>query len=642
MARSGEGARASHPEPEPARSKSAQSESAQSGSEQAESTPALEVLGRVIEEQRRAEASLQARFLEHGLIDQAVGVLVARLECSPKEAFDQLLEIERRSGRDLMEVAGELVGQQTAARTRAPMGEAIPVYGAAVHRLERSRDEDELARVLLADTLAWSGAVEAAVALIQPDGALELVGSAGLPLRVVSQWRRIPPLMNCLLNAAVQDQAPIWVDASAHGGGVHRRRVHRTDERSRDEHGRDEHTDNQHDNQHGDNQYRDDEQHQDDQHHREEHHESGGLLVLGPAGSGGTAQNPVHAAFPLRLGRGLIGAVELGWPANTAFRTEDRRVIAELVETAAQALVRSRRLTSSAPGQWLEDIADPAVLDRLNEIIDATWEPALLIAPTPAEEGHVSGLRVIGANRAAREMFTGGVAAPDPVGRWLSESWPWAASSGALDAFRDALATGVPFRDPAHSYVEPGEGGRTRTVSIGATRLSESLLYVTLLPTELKPSFRRPFGPMLPNIEHVPFNDLPAMRDMMTSCKAVGEDVGAVLLEPIQGEGGVNIPDDDYLPGVRALCDEFGALFILDEVQTGMGRTGKMFCCEHYGVAPDLMCLAKAFGGGVVPQARSWDGEKSFRACSITRFCTRRPSGATRSPAPRRWPRSTC
>ena len=106
---------------------------------------------------------------------------------------------------------------------------------------------------------------------------------------------------------------------------------------------------------------------------------------------------------------------------------------------------------------------------------------------------------------------------------------------------------------------------------------------------------------MLPNIEHVPFNDLLALRDMLTSCKAVGEDVGAVLLEPIQGEGGVNIPDDDYLPGVRALCDEFGALFILDEVQTGMGRTGKMFCCEHYGVAPDLMCLAKAFGGGVVP-----------------------------------------
>jgi putrescine aminotransferase len=83
--------------------------------------------------------------------------------------------------------------------------------------------------------------------------------------------------------------------------------------------------------------------------------------------------------------------------------------------------------------------------------------------------------------------------------------------------------------------------------------------------------------------------------------RAVGEDCGAVILEPIQGEGGVNIPDDDYLPGVRALCDEFGALLILDEVQTGMGRTGKMFCCEHWGVAPDIMCLAKAFGGGVMP-----------------------------------------
>src|SRR5579863_7938108 len=121
------------------------------------------------------------------------------------------------------------------------------------------------------------------------------------------------------------------------------------------------------------------------------------------------------------------------------------------------------------------------------------------------------------------------------------------------------------------------------------------------LSASAKAEFRRPFGPMLPNIEHVAFNDLPALADMMTSCKAVGEDVGAVLLEPIQGEGGVNIPDDDYLPGVRALCNEFGALFILDEVQTGMGRTGKMFCCEHYGIAPDLMCLAKAFGGGVVP-----------------------------------------
>jgi len=121
------------------------------------------------------------------------------------------------------------------------------------------------------------------------------------------------------------------------------------------------------------------------------------------------------------------------------------------------------------------------------------------------------------------------------------------------------------------------------------------------LSASAKAEFRRPFGAMLPNIEHVPFNDLWALRRMLHTCKMVGEDVGAVLLEPIQGEGGVNIPNDDYLPGVRAMCDEYGALLLLDEVQTGMGRTGRMFCCEHYGVVPDILCLAKAFGGGVVP-----------------------------------------
>ena len=121
------------------------------------------------------------------------------------------------------------------------------------------------------------------------------------------------------------------------------------------------------------------------------------------------------------------------------------------------------------------------------------------------------------------------------------------------------------------------------------------------LSVSAKGEFRRPFGALLPNIEHFPFNDLGALRRKMERLKLVGEDVGAVLLEPIQGEGGVNVPHDDYLPGVRALCDEFGALMILDEVQTGMGRTGKMFCFEHYGVRPDILCLAKAFGGGVMP-----------------------------------------
>ncbi len=116
-----------------------------------------------------------------------------------------------------------------------------------------------------------------------------------------------------------------------------------------------------------------------------------------------------------------------------------------------------------------------------------------------------------------------------------------------------------------------------------------------------KATFRVPFGAMLPGFKHVPFNDFLALVDVMSTCRMTGEDVGAVLLEPIQGEGGVNIPSDEYLPAVRRLCDEFGALLIFDEVQTGMGRTGKMFACEHWNVTPDILCLAKALGGGVMP-----------------------------------------
>jgi putrescine aminotransferase len=121
------------------------------------------------------------------------------------------------------------------------------------------------------------------------------------------------------------------------------------------------------------------------------------------------------------------------------------------------------------------------------------------------------------------------------------------------------------------------------------------------LATTAKGAFRKPFGPMLPGIRHVAFDDLPMLEKTMEACRLVGEDVGAVLLEPIQGEGGVNIPAPGYLRGVRDLCDRYGALLILDEVQTGMGRTGKMFGCEHENVAPDIMCLAKALGGGVMP-----------------------------------------
>jgi predicted acetylornithine/succinylornithine family transaminase len=104
--------------------------------------------------------------------------------------------------------------------------------------------------------------------------------------------------------------------------------------------------------------------------------------------------------------------------------------------------------------------------------------------------------------------------------------------------------------------------------------------------------YRQGFGPMPPGFRHVRYGDLDAMK------AALNEQTAAVLMEPIQGEGGVVVPPDGYLAGLRNLCDENGALLILDEIQSGMGRTGKLFAHEHEGITPDIMTLAKALGAG--------------------------------------------
>jgi predicted acetylornithine/succinylornithine family transaminase len=101
------------------------------------------------------------------------------------------------------------------------------------------------------------------------------------------------------------------------------------------------------------------------------------------------------------------------------------------------------------------------------------------------------------------------------------------------------------------------------------------------------------FEPLMPGFKHVPYNDLRAVE------RALDSHTCAVMVEPVQGEGGVNVPDDGYLPGLRRLCDQAGVLLVLDEVQTGMGRTGRLFAYEHWGVEPDILTLAKALAGGV-------------------------------------------
>jgi predicted acetylornithine/succinylornithine family transaminase len=116
---------------------------------------------------------------------------------------------------------------------------------------------------------------------------------------------------------------------------------------------------------------------------------------------------------------------------------------------------------------------------------------------------------------------------------------------------------------------------------------------LTALSATGQEKYQKGFEPLTPSFKYVPYNDLRAIEE------AVGPETCAILLEPLQGEGGVNVPDFGYIQGVREICDKHDLLLMLDEVQTGLGRTGKLFAYEHYGIIPDVITLAKGLGGGV-------------------------------------------
>jgi acetylornithine aminotransferase/acetylornithine/N-succinyldiaminopimelate aminotransferase len=137
---------------------------------------------------------------------------------------------------------------------------------------------------------------------------------------------------------------------------------------------------------------------------------------------------------------------------------------------------------------------------------------------------------------------------------------------------------------------EHGSSDRGDIISMWGGFHGRTLATVTATPQE---KYHHGFEPLPGGFKYVAFNDLKALE------RAIDSRTAAVLVEPIQGEGGIIVPDEDYLPGLRKLCDEAGILLILDEVQTGMGRTGKLWAYEHSGVAPDIMTLAKALANGV-------------------------------------------
>ncbi|MHA2294479.1 MAG: ornithine--oxo-acid transaminase [Candidatus Hodarchaeales archaeon] len=118
---------------------------------------------------------------------------------------------------------------------------------------------------------------------------------------------------------------------------------------------------------------------------------------------------------------------------------------------------------------------------------------------------------------------------------------------------------------------------------------------ITIISFSTDPTANKNFGPYTPGFITIPFNDVEALKNVITP------NTVAFMVEPIQGEAGVIIPDEGYLRRCREICDIHGILLILDEIQTGLGRTGKLFCHQHEGIKPDIMLLGKALGGGILP-----------------------------------------
>jgi len=190
-------------------------------------------------------------------------------------------------------------------------------------------------------------------------------------------------------------------------------------------------------------------------------------------------------------------------------------------------------------------------------------------------------------------------------------------SQEMLDPLRAQLARVLAFLTPgkiqygffANSGTEAVEGamklaklytGRKGFIAMLKAFHGKSLGALSLMGKKI---FREPLLPLLQGVRHVPFGDAAAVEQVLSAAKAVGDDIAAVVAEPVQGEAGAVVPPDDYWPLLREICNHYGVLLIADEVQTGMGRTGEIFGVDNWSVAPDIICLGKALGGGVVPMS---------------------------------------
>ncbi|MGH3713854.1 MAG: ornithine--oxo-acid transaminase [Micromonosporaceae bacterium] len=245
-------------------------------------------------------------------------------------------------------------------------------------------------------------------------------------------------------------------------------------------------------------------------------------------------------------------------------------------------------VVASADGAWVTDVEGRRFLDCLAGYSALNFghrHPALLAAVREQLD------RVTLTSRAFHN---------DQLGPFGAELAALAATAGmAPDAMVLPMNTGAEAVETAikvarkWGYQVKGVPDGEATIVVAADNFHGRTTTIVSFSTD--PVARDGYGPYTPGFRIVPYGDLDALT------AAIDDTTVAVLLEPIQGEAGVLIPPENYLPGVRRVCDERRVLFLADEIQSGLGRTGETFACQHEGVVPDMFILGKALGGGVLP-----------------------------------------
>jgi ornithine--oxo-acid transaminase len=237
---------------------------------------------------------------------------------------------------------------------------------------------------------------------------------------------------------------------------------------------------------------------------------------------------------------------------------------------------------SSGSGVWLVDTVGRRYLDMMS-------------AYSAASHGHRHP-RIVGAAQAQLDRM--GVVSRafhnDQLGPFLEELCGFAGMDRALPMNTGAEAVETAIKAARRYACE------TRGIPDGAQEIivAEGNFHgrtTTIVGFSSEPDYRAGFGPFAPGFVSVPFGDAEAAR------RAIRPNTAAILIEPIQGEAGIRIPPDGYLGDLRRICDATGALLVLDEVQSGLGRTGRDFCFHHAGIKPDGLIVGKALGGGIVP-----------------------------------------